>query len=69
MSAVSSAAERAERLALAVLTGDVSAADAREELGLALREREITADVNALRAYRTGVMVWTWPREAPWAGF
>ncbi|WP_372663608.1 hypothetical protein [Amycolatopsis kentuckyensis] len=62
-------AERAERLALAVIMGDVDIADAREELGMALRERDSAADVAALTDYRNGAPVWAWPRSAPWAGF
>lgn len=64
-----SAAGRAERLALAILEGRVSAADAREALRLALREAEAERAAEALRAYRAGEPVWTWPARAPWAGF
>lgn len=64
-----SAAGRAERLALAILEGRVSAADAREALRLALREAEVERAAEALRAYRAGEPVWTWPARAPWAGF
>jgi hypothetical protein len=64
-----SAAERAERLALAVLAGTVTAADARGDLSLALRESEAERSAAALRAYRSGRPVWSWPAAAPWAGF
>lgn len=67
-----SAAGRAERLALAILEGQVSAPDlpdAREALRLALREAEAERAAEALRAYRAGEPVWTWPARAPWAGF
>lgn len=64
-----SAAGRAERLALAILEGRVSAADAREALRLALREAEVERAAEALRAYRAGEPAWTWPARAPWAGF
>lgn len=67
-----SAAGRAERLALAILEGQVSAPDlpdAREALRLALREAEAERAAEALRAYRAGEPAWTWPARAPWAGF
>jgi len=66
---VSAAAERAERAALAILEGRVSAGDARETLRLALREAEAGRAAAALRAYRAGEPVWAWPARAPWAGF
>lgn len=62
-------AERAEGIALAVLHGEVSMADARESLRLALRESEVTAGADALSRYRQGAPVWAWPRTAPWLGF
>lgn len=64
-----SAAERAERIALAVAAGTVSAADAREDLHLATAEREAEQAAAALRAYRAGRPVWSWPARAPWMGF
>ncbi len=54
---MSAAAERAERVALAIV------------LRLALREAETGRAAEALRAYRAGEPVWTWPARAPWAGF
>jgi hypothetical protein len=67
-----SAAERAERVSLAIVGGRVSAEDmegARETLRLALREAETERAAAALRAYRAGEPVWAWPARAPWAGF
>lgn len=61
--------DTAERIALAVLNGEVSMADAREDLHLALRQREVTREADALTAYRSGAPVWTWPVVAPWSGF
>jgi len=66
---VSAAAERAERVALAIVEGRVGAEDARETLRLALLEAETERAAAALRAYRAGEPVWTWPARAPWAGF
>lgn len=66
---MSTPAERAERIALAVVNGTVSAADAREGLHLALVQGETERQARALRAYRAGERVWTWPATAPWLGF
>lgn len=60
---------KGERIALAVLNGEISAEDAREDLHLATIEREIEQNASALRAYRNGESVWAWPSVAPWAGF
>lgn len=64
-----SAAVRAERIALAILSGEVTADEARGDLSLALRECEVTRQASSLRAYRNGEAVWTWPAVAPWSGF
>lgn len=67
--AAMSHAEYAERIALAILDGKISAADAREDLSMHLRAAEVERQASALRAYRAGDPVWTWPARAPWAGF
>lgn len=66
---MSRAAERAERIALAILAGEVSMSDARETLRLASREREVEQHAESLRQYRSGEPVWVWPAVAPWSGF
>lgn len=66
---MSDPAIRAERMTLAVLNGEVSMDDVREDLQLAAREREVTRDAEALRTYREGGNVWAWPAVAPWSGF
>jgi hypothetical protein len=62
-------AEHAERIALAIVNGEVSAADARGDLQLHNRAAEVERQASALRAYRAGEAVWTWPATAPWRGF
>lgn len=64
-----SAAARAERMALAVLNGDVTFDEIREDMQLATRERDAGRQAESLRAYRNGEAVWSWPAVAPWAGF
>jgi hypothetical protein len=62
-------AEIAERIALAVVMGTVSAEDARADLSLHLRAAESDRNASALRDWREGRPVWAWPATAPWAGF
>lgn len=65
-------AEHAERLALALVAGEVPAdavAGAREALALHNRAADVARDAAALAAYRAGEHVWAWPATAPWAGF
>lgn len=62
-------AEHAERIALAVVNGQLSAADAHDDLHMHLQAAETERQADALRAYRAGQPVWTWPATAPWAGF
>ena len=64
-----SAAEHAERIALAILAGEASGPDAQEQLRMHNRAAEIERQAAALRAYRAGEPVWTWPATAPWKGF
>jgi hypothetical protein len=65
-------AKYAERIALAIVMGEVSddaMADAHEQLRMHARAAEVERRAKALRAYRAGRPVWTWPATAPWAGF
>lgn len=62
-------AEHAERLSLAILAGETTMNEARDDLRRHNRLKELERQVAALRAYRTGSAVWTWPARAPWAGF
>lgn len=66
---MSAASERAERIALAVVMGKLSGADAREDLHTATVEREAEQNAAALRAFRDGRPVQAWPARAPWFGF
>lgn len=62
----------AECIALAIVNGEVPAdgmADALDNLRLLNRRAEIEQQAAALRAFRAGEPVWTWPKTAPWAGF
>lgn len=64
--------EHAERLALALLMGEVpedDIADAHAQLAMHNRAAEVGRQARALAAYRAGEHVWTWPASAPWAGF
>lgn len=61
--------DTAERIALAIISGRVSMDTAREDLRLALRQREVARDASALSAYRSGEPVWSWPAVVPWSGF
>lgn len=63
------AARRAERIALAIVNGDVSTPDAFHDLRLANREHAVEQDADALRRYRHGAQPWVVPAVAPWAGF
>jgi hypothetical protein len=62
-------AEHAERIAVAVVNGEVSMEDARHDLHTHLRAAQVDRDAKALRDYREGRPVWAWPAHAPWAGF
>ena len=62
-------AERAERIALAVVNGAAADSDVMNELRLANRETEVIRNAVALRAYRNGDPIWAWPSVTPWHGF
>lgn len=66
---MSAAALRAERIAIAIVNGDVSMSDAIEDLRLANREREVERQSQALTAFRSGEAPWVFPTHAPWSGF
>jgi hypothetical protein len=63
------AALEAERIALSILDGRVTAQDAREDLHLTLQQAETERAASSLRAYRNGEPAWTWPATVPWDGF
>lgn len=65
-------ADYAERIALAIVNGQVPADMlplAFEDLRMHLRAREVQLAAEALTVYRAGGSVWSWPAAAPWAGF
>lgn len=67
---MSESALRAERITLAILSGDVTPdADVFADLRLANRERAVEQDVAALRAFQSGAQPWSVPAQAPWSGF
>jgi hypothetical protein len=64
--------EHAERIALAIVRGEVPAehmSDAHAQMRQHNSAAEVERQASALRAYRAGEAVWTWPARAPWAGF
>jgi hypothetical protein len=69
---MASHAVNAERLALALLRGQVPAemrAGAFADLATFNRGAQVERDARALADYRAGRPVWAWPAVAPWAGF
>lgn len=65
-----SSAERAERIALAILAGGVDdRAGAFADLRIANGEAAVARDVAAVTALRAGRAPWSVPARAPWAGF
>lgn len=62
-------AKYAERIALAVVNGEVSMEDARDDLHLHLLAAQVDWDARALRDFREGRPVWAWPAHTPWVGF
>lgn len=65
-----SPAKRAERIALAILAGNVTdRGDAFADLRIANREAEVERDVQAVTAFRAGHAPWSVPVKAPWSGF
>ncbi len=65
-------ADAAERIALAIVNGQVPDGLlplAFEDLHMHLRAREVQQAADALAVYRAGGQVWAWPAAAPWAGF
>lgn len=65
-------AERAERIALAILSGEIPAermGQAWEELALANRETRAERHADAVRRFRAGEHMWAIPATVPWLGF
>lgn len=65
-------AERAERIALAILAGDIPADrmdQAWEELALANRQTRVERHADAVRRFRAGEHMWAIPATVPWLGF
>lgn len=62
----------AERVAVAIAMGDVPAGamgDAFATLRMLNRCAEIEREASALRSFRSGLPVWSFPAVAPWVGF
>lgn len=66
---MNSSAERAERIALAILAGADDRAGAFADLRVANREAAVARDVDAVTALRAGLSPWSVPARAPWSGF
>lgn len=65
-------AERAERIALGILSGDIPEGHtgaAFEDLALANRETRAERHADAVRRFRAGEHMWVIPATVPWLGF
>lgn len=58
-----------EELARAILSGEVTPAEVRDDVATHARARDVATAAASVADLRAGGAPWSWPTRAPWRGF